>query len=213
MPSLSSLLPPISETGSTEPGPTQTGAAEPGAAPAAPAASPATPHETTVIVSGTPTGVFTEVAHGVLGCWFGPGGPLKASHIYRAEAEPPAKGGDAEIVLHERDASLRDQRGPRAYRIDFASEASGVRVTSTALKFDPKLVEGMAQDVAGWAKEGATSGGCRLRALLPPPTPPAASKTPAKTPKSAAQARKAPAQKSAQAGKTPAPKATAAQKK
>src|SRR5262245_46643841 len=68
---------------------------------------PTSPHETSVIVAGTPTGVFTQVAQGALGCWFGANGSLKASHIYRAGAEPPAKGGDAEIVIHERDVSLR----------------------------------------------------------------------------------------------------------
>jgi hypothetical protein len=210
MPSLSSLLPPISETASTQTGPApaspnQTGAAEPGPPP-----SPAAPHETSIIVSGTPTGVFAEVAQGALGCWLGPGGPLKASHVYRAEADPPAKGGDAEIVLHERDTSLRDQRGPRAYRVAFASEASGVRVTATALRFEAKLAEVMAQDVAGWAKESAKAGGCRLRALLPPPAAPGLAKAPpAKTTKSVAQAAKAPAQKSGKASaQTAAPAQT-----
>jgi hypothetical protein len=194
MPTLSSLLPPVTETSSTETNATP------------PAPTPAAPYETSVIVSGTPTGVFAEVAQGTLGCWFGPGGPLKASHVYRAEAEPPAKGGDAEIVIHERDTTLRDQRGTRAYRIVFASEASGVRVTSIALKFEVKLAEAMTQDVAGWAKEGARSGGCRLRALMPPPAPPVLAKAPSKASKSAVQAAKAPAQKGAQAGKSPTSK-------
>jgi hypothetical protein len=164
-----------------------------------------------VIVSGTPTGVFAEVAQGALGCWLGPGGPLKASHVYRAEADPPAKGGDAEIVLHGRDTSLRDQRGPRAYRVVFASETSGVRVTATALKFEAKLAEVMAQDVAGWAKEGAKAGGCRLRALLPPPAPPALAKAPAKAGKSVAQGAKSPAQKGGTQGRKTSQSAAPAQ--
>jgi hypothetical protein len=154
MPTLTSLLPslqPVSETS------------------ALPEAQSG-PHETSLSASGTPTGVFTQVAHGALGCWFGGDGPLKASHVYRAEADPPAKGGDAEIVIHERDNSLRDLRGPRAYRIVFASEGAGVRVTATALKFEPKVAQAMAQDVEAWAKGEA---GCRLRALFPPPAPPA----------------------------------------
>jgi hypothetical protein len=195
MPTLASLLPPVTETSSTEAN----------ATPTTPA--PGGPYETSVIVSGTPTGVFAEVAQGTLGCWFGPGGPLKASHVYRAEAEPPAKGGDAEIVIHERDTTLRDQRGTRAYRIVFASEASGVRVTSVALKFEVKLAEGMAQDVSGWAREGAKSGGCRLRALMPPPAPPVLAKAPGKAAKSAAQTANAPGQKGVRAaGKGPPPK-------
>jgi hypothetical protein len=129
------------------------------------------PHETSALVSGTPTGVFAEVARGALGCWFAADGPLKATHIYRAEAEPPAKGGDAEIVIHERDASMRDLRGPRAYRIAFVAEVTSVRVTMTALRLEPKLAQAMALDVGSWAR-GKES--CRLRAVLPPP--PVASK-------------------------------------
>src|SRR5262245_3265330 len=113
------LLPPASEVGGA---PAQEG-----------------PHETSVMASGTPTGVFAQVARGVLGCWLAGNGPLKASHVYRAEADPPAKGGDAEIVIYERDVSLRDQRGTRAYRISIASEGGGVRVAAAALKFELKL--------------------------------------------------------------------------
>lgn len=147
---------------------TETGAAAPAEAP------PAGPVETSLAVPGTPTGVFTQVAHEALRCWFGPGGPLKPTHVYRAEAKPPAKGGAAEIVIHERDASLRDQRGPRAYRISFDSEAAGVRVVATALKFDQPKAQAMARDVETWAKGGT---GCQLRALFPPPAPAKTAKT------------------------------------
>jgi hypothetical protein len=132
---------------------------------------PHEPHEASALVAGTPTGIFADVARGALGCWFAADGPLKASHVYRAEAQPPAKGGDAEIVVHERDATVRDQRGPRAYRISFAAELSSVRVTMVALRFEPKLTQAMAKDVESWAKGGE---GCELRALLPPPAPPEA---------------------------------------
>jgi hypothetical protein len=175
MPTLQSLLPPPTETSSL--------------------ATPATPFETSVVASGTPTGVFAQVAQGVLGCWFGADGPLKASYIYRAEAEPPAKGGEAEIVVHERDLTQRDLRGPRAYRISFASELGGVRVTSAALKLELKLAQAMARDVEKWAQEGSKAGtGCELRALLPPPSVVAKATKPAKgaAPKSAA-AKSAPA--------------------
>jgi hypothetical protein len=108
------------------------------------------------------------VARGALGCWFAADGPLKATHVYRAEAQPPAKGGDAEIVIHERDATVRDLRGPRAYRISFAAELSSVRVSMLATRFEPKLTRAMAKDVESWAKGGE---GCELGALLPPPPP------------------------------------------
>jgi hypothetical protein len=139
------------------------------------------PQEASALVAGTPTGIFADVARGALGCWFAADGPLKTSHVYRAEAQPPAKGGDAEIVVHERDATVRDLRGPRAYRISFAAELSGVRVTMVALRFEPKLAAAMAKDVESWAKGGE---GCALRVLLPPPAPPEA-KTAKKATKSA----------------------------
>jgi hypothetical protein len=184
MPTLQSLLPPPAETSSV-----------------AAATAPSAPTERSLSIPGTPTTVFTQVAQGTLGCWFGGDGPLKASHVYRAEADPPAKGGEAEIVIHERDLSLRDQRGTRAYKITFAAEGAGVRVTTMPLKIEAKLAEAMARDVETWAKEGVKQGTeCQLRALLPPPPPPVAvakATKPAKgaSPKRAA-AKSAPAQSS-----------------
>jgi len=177
MPTLQSLLPPPTETSSL--------------------ATPAAPFETSVLASGTSTGVFTQVAQGVLGCWFGADGPLKTSHVYRAEAEPPAKGGEAEIVIHERDLTVRDQRGPRAHRISFAGETGGVRVTAAALRLELKLAQAMARDVEMWATEGVKAGaGCQLRALLPPAPVVAKATKPAKgaAPKSVA-AKSAPSKK------------------
>jgi hypothetical protein len=172
MPTLQSLLPPPAETSSVAPAP------------------PPTPTEKSLSVAGTPTIVFAQVAQGVLGCWFGGGGPLKASHVYRAEADPPTKGGEAEIVIHERDPSLRDLRGTRAYKITFAGEGSGVRVTTMPLKIDAKLADAMARDVETWTKDGVKDGakdgakqgeGCQLRALFPPPAAVAKATKPVKT--------------------------------
>jgi len=128
--------------------------------------SPSGPHQTSAIVPGTPTQVYALVARGALGCWFSPGGPLKGSHVFRAEAEPPAKGGGAEILIHERDTSFRDRRGLQAYRIAFASEITGVRIDLTALKFEAARAQAMAKDVEAWAKGGVS---CQLRALMPAP--------------------------------------------
>jgi hypothetical protein len=151
------------------------------------------PQETSALLSGTPTSIFAEVARGALGCWFAADGPLKSSHLYRAEAQPPAKGGDAEIVIHERDALVRDQRGPRAYRIAFAAELSSVRVTMTSMKFELKLAQAMAKDVEGWAKGGES---CELRAMVSPPAPSVVSTT-AKTKTAKDQSKKAKGQATA----------------
>ena len=139
--------------------PVETGAVASGPAEAA-------PFETTTIAPGTPTEVYALVAGGALRCWFGAGGPLKASHVFHAEAAPPAQGGAAEIVLHERDPSLRDQRGPRAFRVAFTGDPGGVRVGITTIKVAAPLSELMVRDVVVWASGGA---GCQARALSPAP--------------------------------------------
>jgi hypothetical protein len=124
------------------------------------------PLETTVIVPGTPTEVYSLVARGALGCWFGADGPLKPTHVFEAEAQPPANGGAAEIVLYERDESLRDKRGPRALRVDIVSSPPSVRVGITSIRMDPQMAQHMTKDVEVWARGGS---GCELRKDLPPP--------------------------------------------
>jgi len=146
---------------------------------AAPSATALAQIETTIMAPGTATEVYAQVARGALRCWFGPDGPLKATHIFNAEAASPAQGAAAEIVLHERDASLRDPRGHRAFRVSFTGEVTGVRVGIMPIKVPDGLAQPMVRDVETWARGGA---GCqagalgRPQAMAPPPQPPAKSK-------------------------------------
>jgi hypothetical protein len=110
------------------------------------------------MVQGTPTDIYALVARGVLNCWVGRVGALSATHIFAAEAAPPDQGGAAEIVLHERDPSLRDQRGPRALRMAFERVQGSVRVSVRNLRLPVAVAEAMARDAAAWAKGDA---GCR----------------------------------------------------
>jgi hypothetical protein len=123
-------------------------------------------YETAFMVQGTPTAIYALVARGVLNCWLGAAGPLHATHVFAAEAAPPNQGGAAEIVLHERDPTFRDQRGPRALRIGFERAQGGVRVGFVNLRLDTALAEAMSQDAAAWAKGDS---GCRLQELRAPP--------------------------------------------
>jgi hypothetical protein len=125
--------------------------------------------ETSLIASGSPIDIYAQLARGILNCWFGADGPLKRSHIFHAEAESATAGGAAEIVLQERDITLRDQRGVRAYRIQITNDAAGARVVATSLKMDLQRAKVMAKDVEVWAKGGS---GCQLAVLFPPPLPP-----------------------------------------
>lgn len=129
--------------------------------------------DTAIFVGGTPTEIYALVARGALGCWFAPNGPLKASHVFHADAAPPSQGGRAEIVLHERDVALADRRGARSFHVTFTGDATGVRVGISVIKLAPALAELMKRDVEAWAK-GDT--GCQAQALSPstavaPPQP------------------------------------------
>jgi hypothetical protein len=126
--------------------------------------------DTAIFAQGTPTEVYSLVARGALGCWFAANGPLKATHVFHADASPPSQGGRAEIVLYERDASLSDQRGARAFFVGFTGEVAGVRVGIAVVKMAPVLADLMVRDVEVWAKGGT---GCQAQALSPPrPAPP-----------------------------------------
>jgi hypothetical protein len=134
-------------------------------------------YETATTVTGDPTSLYTLVARGIHACWFGAGGPLTNTHVFRAEAQSPTKGGQAEIIIHERDVGLTDQRGPQALRIAFENNGGVVRVATKVLKVPPGYGEPMARDVETWTKAGS---GCQLRASFPQPPATTAQKAPVK---------------------------------
>ena len=115
-------------------------------------------------------------------------GRSSAAHVFHAEAAPPVEGGGAEIVLHKRDVSFRDQRGARAFRVTFATAPAGAQVNVVNIKMAPAVGTAMAKDVETWSAGGA---GCQLRVVLPPAPPPAPSKAKGKT-KTPAKATKQP---------------------
>jgi len=134
--------------------------------PSAPLGSGPEPVAKTVMAAGTPTEVYELVASGALGCWFGVGGPLKDTHVFRAEAKPPADGGAAEIVLYERDDTFSDRRGPRAFRVALTHAPGGAQVSIANIKMPAASAEAMFKDTETWATGGK---GCDLRRLFPPP--------------------------------------------
>lgn len=109
-------------------------------------------------VVGTPTEVYTRVARGALTCWFGANGPLKGTHIFNADAEPPHKGGRAEIVIHEKDLQAPSPRGLKAYRIQIAPDGERTTISVENLKLAKPLGDTMEQDVRRW---GTGEIGCR----------------------------------------------------
>ena len=123
------------------------------------------PAEVVSIVPGTPTEIYALVARGAHRCWFGAEGPLKPTYVFHAEADSPASGGTAEMVLHERDETLRDKRGSRAFRVSFASVPAGVRLAIAVPRMEQQLAQVMTKDVAAWAKGGTD---CEVRKHMPP---------------------------------------------
>ena len=69
------------------------------------------------------------------------------------------------MVIHERDESLRDKRGSRAFLVSFSSAPAGVRMAIVIAKMEPQLGQLMAKDVQGWAKGGTD---CEVRRHIAP---------------------------------------------
>jgi hypothetical protein len=137
----------------------------------------------TFAAAGSPADVYVLVARGAMSCWFGATGPLRRSHVFMAEVDPPAKGGAALVTLHEKDVSLPDQRGVRAFQVAMRTAPAGTEVTVATPKISPEIAEAMKQDVQLWAR-GKTS--CELSTILAP-TPIAQIPQPAPRPKAASK--------------------------
>lgn len=109
--------------------------------------------EAALPVVGTPTEVYTRVARGAVNCWFGASGPLKGRYIYHASAESPARGGRAEISVHERDETSKDPRGGRALKIFIAPEGEATKVSYENNRIPADLSDAMRRDVDRWAAD------------------------------------------------------------
>lgn len=133
-----------------------------------------------ILADNAPTTVYAAIAQKALICWMGPKGPLKATHIFHADAASPTTGGQAEIVLHERDLTQTHPWGPRTFRIGLSPEGgdTNTRVEMLNIKFKRNMADALRADVIAWAN-GKDS--CQAQVVQPPlpdPIPaPAKSKT------------------------------------
>lgn len=138
------------------PSPGETGSAPPpGTSEGIPSATAAlqsilTPQD---LVAGTPTEVYTRIARGVLTCWFGSAGPLKANYIYHAEAEPASKGGSSEIKIMTRDVEADDPRALRAYRIAIQPSEDKTRIELENARIPEPLAARLKSDVERWSRD------------------------------------------------------------
>lgn len=104
-------------------------------------------------VKGTPTEVYTRIAAGTLTCWFGAGGALKTGYIYHADADSPSRGGHAEIVVHERDATpgAKEPRGARAFTVEITADGEASKVDVANVKLPSAIAEPLRSDIERWA--------------------------------------------------------------
>ena len=103
-------------------------------------------------VVGTPTEVYTRLARGVLTCWFGAEGPLKAAYIYHAQADPASKGGRAQIRIMTRDHEASDPRALRAYLIAISPGEGVTKVEVENRRLPEHLALALKEDVDRWAR-------------------------------------------------------------
>ena len=100
---------------------------------------------------GAPTEIYTRIARGILTCWFGPGGPMKPTYIYHADAEPPSKGGASVISIHLRDREATDPRSIRAWKLAVVPAPEGTTVDIENFKLPPEIAEPLTRDARRWA--------------------------------------------------------------
>lgn len=153
-----------------------TPAAEPGL-PAFPSISALTKGASQPV--GSATEVYTRVARGALTCWFGASGPLKGPYIYHADAEPPSKGGRAEIVIRTRDKDAADPRSLKAFRVGIQPGGAATQIEVENVKIAEPLASRLSADVERWASDQEGCGEAPITAgwAATPAAPAAAAKT------------------------------------
>ncbi len=121
-------------------------------------------------VAGTPADVYGLIASGAMSCWFAPTGQLKKTHVFHADAEPPTKGGAAEIAVHERDLANGQTWGSRVFKIALKPSGEQTELAVENLKLPKAVADAMRDDVFDWAQGGK---GCKLKpaeVVIPQPT-------------------------------------------
>lgn len=130
-------------------------------------------------VDGTPSTVYGLIASGASRCWFAPTGQLKKNYVFHADADSPARGGAAEIAVHERDAVSGRPWGLRVFKVQLKPTGEQSVIDVENIKMPEPMAGQMRADVFDWAQGGK---GCRLMPLeLEPPAVAVKSKKKVKT--------------------------------
>ncbi|CAA2138139.1 hypothetical protein [Hyphomicrobium sp. ghe19] len=103
--------------------------------------------------TGSATEIYSRLARGAMTCWFPVGGPLKKDYVFHATADAPSRGGKAEIVIHERDPSQPNPRGPKAFLIAILPTGdASANLTAENRKMPNAFAAAMTDDISRWAK-------------------------------------------------------------
>lgn len=107
--------------------------------------------ETFATPTGSPADIYARVARGVLKCWMGAEGPLKATHLFHAVSEPARKGGRSQIALYKRLEPTTRKRGAKAATITITPSGGSADVVFTNLRLADRFADGFNTDVHRWA--------------------------------------------------------------
>ena len=113
--------------------------------------------------TGSPTELYTRIARGVTSCWFGAHGALKGHYILHAEAEPPARGGRSELVIHEIDLAMPNPRGNRWFRVTITPGGDTATVESENIRFPIETGQSMRAQVRRWARGDLSCGDAQIK--------------------------------------------------
>jgi hypothetical protein len=116
---------------------------------------------------------YARIARGANKCWFGGQGRYAQSHVLYAELAPPTNGGEAEVVIHERDRASERPWGARAFRIVLTGGSSSTAIDTENFRMPDGDAERMRREVHRWAS-GSTD--CDAPASGSPPATTAVSR-------------------------------------
>lgn len=103
--------------------------------------------------------IYARVARGAKTCWFGPGKPLEASHVFEGKLDPESEGGAAEVAVHIRTPDQPNPRGGKVFIVTITREGEGSSLVSENRRLPEPLAHAMRTDVARWAKTGSVECG------------------------------------------------------
>jgi hypothetical protein len=94
---------------------------------------------------------YTRIARGAMSCWFGTRGRLARSHLFHADADPPARGGAVEITIHERAFDQPKPLGYKAFRVSLKKGAEHTHIEVENLRLPDAVAQPMRSEVFAWA--------------------------------------------------------------